>query len=313
MHIAAWVRSATALSLVAATAAAEERYVEVAVGETLHVVEDGRGEPVVLVPGLLGSAYAFRRVVPLLVEAGHRAIVIEPLGVGASSTPSGADYSLTAQADRIAVALEKIGVERATIVAHAVAGSMAFRLAHRHPERVKGIVSLDGGIAEAAATPGLRRAMRFSWLIRIFGGRRRIRGQVRKALTEESVDPGWVTDEIVKGYMAAGVRDLGGTIRALREMAKATEPELISTRLERVRCPVRLVVGPQGTRGISEAEIQIMTQRLSAFSIDRVDHAGHFVFEEDPLAVVTAVEHVLESSRIAASQVAAARGAGLAR
>src|SRR5918995_771026 len=152
------VAAVLALLTLAASAAAEEKQIQVAEGERLRVVDSGAGEPIVLVPGLLGSAFAFRKLSARLVGAGHRVIVVEPLGFGGSSRPKTADYSLTAQADRIAAVLEALGVEPAVVVAHAVGGSMALRLACRHPERVRAVVSLDGGPAEAAATPGLRRA-----------------------------------------------------------------------------------------------------------------------------------------------------------
>src|SRR3989449_3857050 len=74
--------------------------VPVAPTESLSVETAGRGAPLVLIPGLFGSAFGFRKLVPLLVGAGYRTIVIEPLGVGASARPEKANYSLTAQADR---------------------------------------------------------------------------------------------------------------------------------------------------------------------------------------------------------------------
>ena len=60
-----------------------------------------------LIPGLFGSAYGFRALVPLLTEAGYRAVVIEPLGIGSSAHPARADYSLLAQADRVAEAMDR--------------------------------------------------------------------------------------------------------------------------------------------------------------------------------------------------------------
>src|SRR5438128_2606993 len=113
------------------------------------------GAPVVLIPGLFGAAFAYRKVIPRLTEAGYRAIVIEPLGVGNSGRPEHADYSLTAQADRIAGALDQLGVTWAVIVAHATSGSIAYRLAYRRPDLVRAVVSLEGGPVEAAATPGI--------------------------------------------------------------------------------------------------------------------------------------------------------------
>ena len=267
-----------------------EREVSVAPGEALRVADVGSGAPVVLVPGLLGSAFGFRKLLQPLVASGHRVIVIEPLGIGGSAKPAAADYSLTAQADRIDAVLEALELEQAVVVAHAVGASMAFRLAARHPERVKAIVSLDGGPAEAAATPGFRRAMRFAFLIKLFGGMKRIEGIVRSALRERSADPAWVTDEVVRGYMAAGARDLDGTLAAFRGMANAAEPEALGPRLSEVRCPVRLLIGT-ATRegGIRDAEIVLLQRRLPSLQIERVAAAGHFVFEEQPQAVVDAV------------------------
>ena len=53
--------------------------------ESVAVTVMGTGDPVVLVPGLFGSAFGYRRLIPLLTEAGYRAIVVEPLGVGGSA------------------------------------------------------------------------------------------------------------------------------------------------------------------------------------------------------------------------------------
>ena len=274
----------------ASPAAATEHMIPVAPGECLHVEAAGAGTPVVLVPGLLGSAFGFRKLVDPLVAGGYRVVVVEPLGIGSSGKPEAADYSLTAQADRIAAVLGALELDDAIVVAHSVAASMALRLAARHPERVKAIVSLDGGPTEVAGTPGFRRAMRFAFLIKLFGGTRRLEGIVRSTLTERSADPTWVTDDVVAGYMSAGARDLGGTLTALGQIARAREPEALRPRLSEVRCPVRLVIGTSAHEGgISPAEIALLQDRLPRFAIDRVADAGHFVFEEKPDAVVDAI------------------------
>src|SRR5207302_2779041 len=137
------------------------------------------GEPVVLVPGLFGSAFGYRHLIPLLVGAGYRAIVFEPLGVGTSARPERADYSLSAQAERLATVLDTLRVRRAVIIGHDVGAAIAFRLAYRRPDLVRAIVSLVGGPAEAAATPGFRRALRFAPWIQTFGGYWRVLLQVR--------------------------------------------------------------------------------------------------------------------------------------
>ena len=284
------------LLALAQRAAAGEAHVPVAAGEQLRVLDVGQGEPVVLVPGLLGSAFAFRHLTARLLEAGHRVVVVEPLGFGGSAGPAGADYSLTAQADRVAAVLTTLGVEPAVVVGHAVGASMALRLAIRHPERVRAVVSLDGGPAEAAATPGLRRALRFAFLARVFGGRSGIRRSVRAALRERSADAGWVTDEVVDGYMAAAGQDAGGTVQSLRHMARAREPERLAPRLREVRCPVWLVIGDTG-RGVKDVDIALLSEGVPTFRVETIRGAGHFLFEEEPDAVAGTVVRALALTR----------------
>src|SRR6266516_4906494 len=54
--------------------------------ESVAVTVTGTGQPVVLVPGLFGSAFGYRAVIPLLTDAGYRAIVVEPLGIGSAAS-----------------------------------------------------------------------------------------------------------------------------------------------------------------------------------------------------------------------------------
>ncbi len=273
--------------------------------ETLHVAVAGSGAPVVLIPGLFGSAYGFRKLVPLLTGAGYRTITIEPLGIGASGRPERSDYSLTAQADRIAAALDTLGVTHAIIVAHSLGASMAFRLAYRHPDLVRGIVSLEGGPAEAAATPSFRRAMRFVPWIKWFGGVRRIRSKIRSSLVAASGDTGWVTDSVVDAYTAGAAADLNGTLKAFVQMADAREPEPLAPHLGTIHCPVRLLVGTAPhAGGVPAADEDELRSSLPSFSIDSVPGSGHYIHEEQPQAVAATVRRLDSASLQEKSQAA---------
>ncbi len=265
--------------------------------EYVHVTVSGRGAPVVMVPGLIGSAFGFRRLMPLLRDAGYQSIVIEPLGIGGSARPRDADYSLAAQAERVAATLDSLELEDVIIIAHSLGAAIAFRVAVFRPELVAGILSLDGGPAEAIGSPGFRRSMRLVRIIRL-GGIRLVRHQVRQRLIAASGDPSWVTDEVVDGYTVDAARNLGATLQALAAMAKAEEPYELMPVLSAIRCPVRLLVGT-GERdgGISPYEIELLRRRLPRFAIEQVPEVGHFVFEERPEAVVHALGRLEEEAR----------------
>jgi len=278
------------------TAVSQSLMVPVAPAESLSVELTGRGDPVVLIPGLFGSAFGFRKLVPLLVTAGYRTIVIEPLGVGASGRPEKANYSLTAQADRIAAVLDSLHVRRALVLAHSIGGSEAFRLAYRRPDLVRALLSIEGGPTERAITPAFKRALRLAPWIKLFGGIRLIRRKIRGMLMDSSGDASWVTDSVVLGYTAAAGRDLDATLKAYLAMANAREPELLAPHLPQVRCPVRLMVGGARHDGdVGAREVQLLERTLPAFVLDSVPAVGHFIQEEEPGAVLAAVARLKTS------------------
>jgi pimeloyl-ACP methyl ester carboxylesterase len=272
-------------------------HVVVAPGESLHVVTTGAGHPVVLVPGLFGCAYGFRHLLTELPGQGYRALVIEPLAVGSSGRPERANYSLTAQADRIALAIQRIEKRPVLLVAHSVSGSTAMRLAVRHPGLVDGIVLLDGGPVEAAATKGFRRAMRYAPWVKWMGGMKRLRPRIRRDLIAASADSAWLTDKVLDAYTAGAAADLDGTLKAYLRMADAREPEKLVPRLAEIRVPLRLVVGATPhPDGISAEQITVLASRMPRFALDSVPHAGHYLFEEAPEAVIAAIRRTHQSS-----------------
>lgn len=266
--------------------------IPVAAAETLAVTISGAdaGKPLVLIPGLFGSKFGFRKVVPPLNAAGYRTIVIEPLGIGASSRPEHADYTLLAQADRIARVLDSLHVDSALVVAHALGAGMALRLAYRRPDLVRGLVALDGGASEAAVTPAFRRTLRLIPWIKLFGGVKLVRKKTRENLVAASADTTWVTDDVVAEYMAGTARDFDGTLKAYVTMAESKEPDRLAPHLAEVRCPVRLVVGgaPHGGQ-MKDGDIALLERSLRAFAIDSIAGAGHYLHEERPDVVVEAV------------------------
>jgi len=273
--------------------AVREILVPVSPTESLRVTLAGQGPAVVLVPGLFGSAFGYRHLLRLLPQAGFRAIVVEPLGIGRSPRPRKADYSLTAQADRIASVLPQIESQPVLVVAHSMGVSMALRLAYRHPERVRAVVALDGGAAEQVATPAFRRAMRYAPWIKWLGGMKRVRPKMRNDLIAASGDPSWVTDEVMDGYTAGAVADLDGTLLAFLAMSEVREPERLAPHLTEIRSPVRLVLGTAPHQGgVEEKQIRLLRERLPNFGIDTIPGAGQYLFEEQPASVVEVIRSV---------------------
>lgn len=292
------------LVLVALHDSSKVRDVQVAPTEILRTTTLGSGPPVVFIPGIFGGAFGFRHVIGPLVAAGYRCIVIEPLAFGSSSHPSNADYSFAAQADRIGHALDSLGATGVLIVAQSNGAAMAYRLAYRRPELVRGILSIEGGPAETAATPGLKHALRFGgFLTKLFVGPGTIRSRVRHDLIENSGDTTWVTSAVLDEYTVGQASDVHGTIDALRAMSKSTEPESLRERLHEARIPVRLLVGTIGhPTSMKESELAQLRESLIDFAVDSVPGSGQYVEEEQPEAVIAAFHRL---AQVASPEVAA--------
>ena len=265
--------------------------IELAPGETLRVAVAGAGRPVVLIPGLFGAIEGFRRLSDSLVASGYRVVVVEPLGIGSSSRPKRADYSLTAQSERIAALMNELDMQRAVVVAHSVNAAVALRLAVMHPELVATVVSLEGGPSETVATRGLRTALQWAPLLKLLGSGA-FRGRIARSLREASGDTTWLTDSVVQVYTRGPARDLGATLHALGQMVDAEEPWRLGPALPRITCPVVLIQGLAPHKGGPDEKARARLNAIPRFALVPLPGVGHYAFEEAPHLVVDVIRQV---------------------
>ena len=104
-----------------------------------------------LIHGSAGSLASWDAVVPSLAPA-FRAIRVDLLGCGRSATPAGG-YDIPTQARRVCTALDKLGLNRMTVIAHSGGCTVATALAEQRPGAVAALALIDMG-----PTPGLRQS-----------------------------------------------------------------------------------------------------------------------------------------------------------
>ncbi len=274
------------------------RDIQVAPGEILRTTTTGIGQPLVLIPGLFGAAYTFRMLTGPLAAQGYQTIVVEPLGYGWSSHPKDADYSYTAQTARVSSALDSLGVRRALFVAQSSGAAIAFRLAIRRPDLVRGLLSIDGGPAESAATAGMKKAFKFGGgLVKFALDESKLRHDVRREIVRNSGDTTWVTDAVIRGYTAGQTADMGGSIDAYQRMSKSKETDTLTDRLHECAMPVRLLVGTVSHPAeVTHDQREMLSDRLPDFRADSVAGSGQYIQEEQPHAVLDAVARLSEAA-----------------
>ena len=111
-------------------------------GDTaLHICDSEIGEKsVVLLHGYLENMLVWDNFVSLLYKD-VRVVTLDIPGHGISEV-KGEIHSMEYLADTIAAALDKLGINQATIVGHSMGGYVALAFAERHPERTEGLVLL---------------------------------------------------------------------------------------------------------------------------------------------------------------------------
>jgi pimeloyl-ACP methyl ester carboxylesterase len=113
-------------------------------GVSTYVVDEGEGPPVVLIHGYGDTADGWRRVVPGLLER-HRVIALDVPPFGRSGNPR-AGRLLDFYKPFFPELLERLDVERATVIGHSLGGAIALHLTLEQPELVErlGLVAPAG-------------------------------------------------------------------------------------------------------------------------------------------------------------------------
>lgn len=114
-------------------------------GGALHVGVWGDGPDVVLAAhGITGNHRTFA---PLAAALDGPVTLAAPdlRGRGRSAAVTGG-YGMERHADDLVALLDALGVERAVVVGHSMGGFVAVVTADRHPDRVRGLVLVDGGL-----------------------------------------------------------------------------------------------------------------------------------------------------------------------
>jgi pimeloyl-ACP methyl ester carboxylesterase len=277
-------------------------------GVQLAVVDEGGGDPVVMIHGFPELAYSWRWQFPALTEAGYRAIAYDQRGYGESSKPGNVDaYTLTnLVADAVGL-LDVLGLERATYVGHDWGSIVVWAAAIMHPERVQAVVSLNvpyrGWCAGFPSTEVIREKLagRFGYVLAF-----QELGMTESAFQADpeawlrtiylgvAADPTFMTDDDFAVYLDAFVRgglfgplgpyrniDANATATAHLANSPVTQPTLMMTADRDPILPPSLANG--------------MGRWVQQLNVIGIDGSGHWTQQEQPQQVNEALIGFLQS------------------
>jgi len=252
-------------------------------GVPIHYIERGSGPAAaVLIHGFLGHTYSFRYLIPELAKD-RRVVAVDLKGSGYSSRPEKGDYSLTEQARLVIRLMDKLGIDRASVVGHSLGGEVAMRLAANWPERVEKLVlaaSVSGDrIPSLPVTPLIKPIL---WLIgRLFG---------RRIFRRQFYDPSKATKEVLEAYRRPlRIKGTGHAVyQTLRDMRREKAVES-----SRITAPV-LILWASSERILPRWVLSRLRKRFPQAKVVAIERAGHLLLEEQPEQANRAVKSFLE-------------------
>lgn len=135
----------------------EPNYAEVD-GLRLHYIDEGPrdGRPIVCFHGEPTWAYLYRKMVPPLVDAGHRVVCADYAGFGRSDKPTERGwYSFDRHVELITELLEGLDLADAVVVVQDWGTAIGLRWAVENAERVGALVIMNSGLFTGRVSRGI--------------------------------------------------------------------------------------------------------------------------------------------------------------
>lgn len=121
-------------------------------GVKLHYLEwsGGRGEVLLLIPGLGNDAHIFESFAPKFTDR-FRVIALSRRGSGASDGPK-SGYDVATRVEDVRGFLDARGIRKVSLVGHSLAGDELTAFASAYPQRVHKLVYLDAAYDRSKTT-----------------------------------------------------------------------------------------------------------------------------------------------------------------
>jgi pimeloyl-ACP methyl ester carboxylesterase len=262
-------------------------------GASQYVRTGGSGPAVLMLHGFGDTGDMWQPLADLLVTE-HTVIVPDLRGMGLSTHPE-AGYEKTNQARDLASILDRVKVERVTLVTHDIGNMVGYAMAAQFPERVTKWIAMD------APLPGLGtwekqltnpRVWHFNFrgpdVERLVAGRERI--LLDRFYNELSANPAAIDEETRRHYAELYARPgaihnaLGGQFAAFARDAE--ENKALFARVGKLRMPVLAIGGDHSYGASMKTELEFVASDVQGAVMT---DSGHWIMEEQPQQAIAAV------------------------
>jgi haloalkane dehalogenase len=270
-----------------------------------HYLDEGSGDPVVMVHGNPTWSFYYRRLAADL-RRDHRVIVPDHVGCGLSDKPQTQEYPYTLErrVDDLDRLLAHCGLERnVTLVVHDWGGMIAMAWAERHPEKIARLVILNTAafhLPEGKAVPWqLKLARTPLGTVLVRGLNAFCRGAASDCVTRRPLSRD-VRDAYLAPYDSWGNR--AAVLRFVQDIPLAPEDpgyDLITKTAEglaRFRDTPALVCWGMRDFVFDGDYLAEWERRLPNAAVHRFPDCGHYVLEDASEEILALVREFLKQN-----------------
>ncbi|MFQ5899847.1 MAG: alpha/beta fold hydrolase [Candidatus Methylomirabilia bacterium] len=270
-------------------------------GVRLAYVEQGKGEPVILLHGNPTWGFLYRKFIPPLART-NRVIVPDHMGFGRSDKPLDASlYRLARHITNLESLLLKLNAKHATLVMQDWGGPIGLGFAIRHPERIKRLVILNTwawvvpagtrihALLEQFRIPGLGEAL-------VQGLNLFVEGFLPAGISKKER----VTPALMRAYRApfpdwnsrVGILAFPRDITVGDDHPSAPTMREISEKLPGLKVPTLLIWAVKDP-AFPRAMIGLWQKIYPEAEVHTLEQAGHYLQEDEPEAIVALIQDFL--------------------
>jgi haloalkane dehalogenase len=264
----------------------------------LHYIDEGNGEPVVMLHGTPDWSFTYRNLIKTL-RPDYRCIALDTLGFGLSDKPAGADYRPEQQAERLSSFLDSLRLEPFTLIVHDFAGPIGLSYAIKNPASIRRLIMMNTWLWSLRGEPFYAQ---FSRLMHTPLGSLfylRLNGSPRFILKGSFADKSKLPDQIQQHYTK--VFPTPESRMAMLTYARALLDsgdwyDALWQDRQRIRDIPTLFIWGMKDIAFKPSALRRLESVFTAYTTLELDNCGHFPHEECSEQVNEAVRTFLSQS-----------------
>ncbi|MGD9253268.1 MAG: alpha/beta hydrolase [Holophagae bacterium] len=258
----------------------------------IHYLDEGEGEPVVLLHGHTQDRRIWNSVVGPLVAAGLRVIRPDLRGHGKSTRPD-SGYHPSHHAGDLEALLDASSLTSATLVGYSIGGAIALETALTRPDRLVSLVLVAPVMPNRPYEPAFMECLKeVARVVRSEGVEAAMAGPWAECpLFEHSFSKPGVLEQAQRI-----TRDFPGAEYLATERDRVDRDWAVPDRLNEIAVPTAVIIGAQDMAGFQEWAEEAAHGIRNA-TLDRLHDCGHLLPLEAPDRLAEAIVEVTDRTR----------------